>query len=83
MVSCICEQGRCDYQLYSKISKSFDFIQSEYWLEMLNFKCQARPEMEPNVGNGVIGRMVEDVDEDDYESSDSLSALSILDLLQG
>lgn len=50
---------------------------------MLNFKCQARPEMEPNVGNGVIGRMVEDVDEDDYESSDSLSALSILDLLQG
>ena len=83
MISCICEKGRCDYQLYSKVTRQFDFIQSEYWLEMLNFKCQGRPEMEHNVGNGEIGRLRVDDDADDYQSSSSASALSILQMIQG
>lgn len=82
MISCVCGDGRCDYQLYSKISKTFDFIQSKYWLHMLNFKCESRPEMEEITGNGEIGA---NLDDSEYEESDSTdeNVMSILNLIRG
>ena len=57
MIRCMCENTRCDFKLYQKHTENFEFIISPFWLEMLNFKCLPRPEMDINIGNGQVGRL--------------------------
>ena len=42
------------FSVYSKLTKSYEKIESEYWLEGMNFRCMKRPEMDVNTGNGRI-----------------------------
>merc|ERR1712176_373395 len=57
LIRCMCENTRCDFKLYQKHTENFEFIISPFWLEMLNFKCLPRPEMDINIGNGQVGRL--------------------------
>ena len=46
--------GLIRLSVYSKLTKSYENIESEYWLEGMNFRCMKRPEMDVNTGNGRI-----------------------------